>query len=98
MRPLFGGAMRVSLPEHEDATWLDVATFRQVPDNQEVLVKKSTDQSIIVELLEIPDDDNADLNTDNDGGDDNTGTGATGATGAGNLRGYRPPHRMTAAE
>ncbi|KAM3821845.1 ran guanine nucleotide release factor [Vipera latastei] len=45
---LFGGAFSARLPPGS----LDISEMRQVPDNQEVFVHPSTDQSIIVELLE----------------------------------------------
>ncbi|XP_048374363.1 ran guanine nucleotide release factor [Sphaerodactylus townsendi] len=55
-QPLFGGAFSAFLPPGS----LDVSEFRQVPDNQEVCVHPSTDQSIIMELLEyqagVPDE------------------------------------------
>nr|XP_056719838.1 ran guanine nucleotide release factor [Euleptes europaea] len=55
-RPLFGGAFSAFLPPGS----LDVSELRQVPDNQEVFVHPSTDQSIIMELLEyqagVPDE------------------------------------------
>ena len=47
-RDLFGGAMRTALPDR----FVDVSTFRQVPDNQEVFTDPSSEQSIIVEILE----------------------------------------------
>ncbi|XP_066484937.1 ran guanine nucleotide release factor [Tiliqua scincoides] len=53
---LFGGAFSAFLPPG----CLDVSELRQVPDNQEVFVHPSTDQSIIIELLEyqagVPDE------------------------------------------
>ncbi|XP_071946116.1 ran guanine nucleotide release factor-like [Antedon mediterranea] len=45
---LYGGAMTVMLPVNFE----DVSQIRQVPDNQEVFSHPSTDQSIIIELLE----------------------------------------------
>jgi hypothetical protein len=48
-RALFGGALAVALP----ARFVDVSAFRQVPDTQEVFSDAATDQSIIVELLEL---------------------------------------------
>ena len=48
-RALFGGAMGVALP----ARFADASVFRQVPDTQEVFVDGATDQSVIVELLEL---------------------------------------------
>nr|XP_016852799.1 PREDICTED: ran guanine nucleotide release factor [Anolis carolinensis] len=54
--PLFGGAFSVCLPPGS----IDVSEMRQVPDNQEVFVHPSTDQSLIIELLEyqagVPDE------------------------------------------
>ncbi|KAM6450104.1 ran guanine nucleotide release factor isoform 1-T1 [Liasis olivaceus] len=54
--PLFGGAFSARLPPGS----LDISEMRQVPDNQEVFVHPSTDQSIIMELLEyqagVPDE------------------------------------------
>jgi len=44
---LFGGNMKILLPS--DAQ--DVSDLRQVPDNQEVFVHVSTDQSLMIELL-----------------------------------------------
>uniref|UniRef100_A0A8D2LGI4 RAN guanine nucleotide release factor n=1 Tax=Varanus komodoensis TaxID=61221 RepID=A0A8D2LGI4_VARKO len=58
-RYLFGGAFSACLPPGS----LDISEMRQVPDNQEVFVHPSTDQSIIIELLEfqanVPDEDAA---------------------------------------
>lgn len=48
-RPLFGGAILTSVP-HEFA---DISQIREVPDNQEVFARADTDQSLIVELLEM---------------------------------------------
>jgi hypothetical protein len=48
-RPLFGGAITTSFP----STFLDASTLREVPDNQEVFVDMDTDQSVIVELLQL---------------------------------------------
>ncbi|XP_063302116.1 ran guanine nucleotide release factor [Pelobates fuscus] len=45
---LFGGAFSAVMPP----TIQDVSDMREIPDNQEVFVHTSTDQSIIVELLE----------------------------------------------
>lgn len=49
-RPLFGGAMFMAIP----ARFTDISQVRQVPDNQEVFADPSTDQSFIIEILEIP--------------------------------------------
>jgi len=48
-RQLFGGAILMNLPARFD----DVGTIRQVPDNQEVFSDPTTDQSVVVELLEL---------------------------------------------
>mmetsp|Transcript_1951 Transcript_1951/g.4279 ORF Transcript_1951/g.4279 Transcript_1951/m.4279 type:complete len:199 (-) Transcript_1951:88-684(-) len=50
-RELFGGAMSVRLGRE----FMDVSSFRQVPDNQEVFVHH-TNQSLIVEILELASD------------------------------------------
>nr|XP_012417179.1 PREDICTED: ran guanine nucleotide release factor isoform X2 [Odobenus rosmarus divergens] len=47
--PLFGGAFSASLPPGA----LDVSDLRPVPDNQEVFCHRVTDQSLVVELLEL---------------------------------------------
>jgi len=46
---LFGGNMKMLLPSGGQ----DVSDMRQVPDNQEVFVHNSTDQSIMIELLTL---------------------------------------------
>lgn len=54
-RKLFGGAMEFTCGEE----YIDASQFRQVPDNQEVLVRAEVGASVIVELLDrqtIPDD------------------------------------------
>jgi hypothetical protein len=51
-RDLFGGAMRCCMP----ARFVDVSTFRQVPDNQEVFSDEATGQSVIIEILEFVSD------------------------------------------
>lgn len=38
--------------------------FRQVPDNQEVLVRDDSDVSLIVEVLQLATDEGADENLD----------------------------------
>ncbi|KAL0993819.1 hypothetical protein UPYG_G00114340 [Umbra pygmaea] len=48
-RPLFGGALSATIPH--SAT--DISELREIPDNQEVFAHCHTDQSIIVELLEL---------------------------------------------
>jgi hypothetical protein len=65
MRELFGGAVECSLPD----TFVDVSTFRELPDSEEVLVESETDASLIVEILElqehIPDSQIAKFHFDN---------------------------------
>ncbi|EGG18397.1 Ran GTPase binding protein [Cavenderia fasciculata] len=45
---LYGGAMEIEIPTR----FIDVSQFRQVPDHQEVFVDETSDQSVIIELLE----------------------------------------------
>ncbi|XP_004857548.1 ran guanine nucleotide release factor isoform X1 [Heterocephalus glaber] len=47
--PLFGGAFSAIFPRGA----IDVSDLRPVPDNQEVFCHPRTDQSLIVELLEL---------------------------------------------
>ncbi|XP_029783196.1 ran guanine nucleotide release factor isoform X3 [Suricata suricatta] len=47
--PLFGGAFSATLPPGA----IDVSDLRPVPNNQEVFCHSVTDQSLIVELLEL---------------------------------------------
>ena len=49
-RGLFGGAIIVKVPKD----FKDVSQFRQVPDNQEVFVSSTSDETLIIELLETP--------------------------------------------
>ncbi|XP_070561997.1 ran guanine nucleotide release factor-like [Ptychodera flava] len=49
--PLFGGAMTIALPQGAN----DVSSVREIPDNQEVFTHPSTDQSIIIEIMEYQD-------------------------------------------
>ncbi|GMF10449.1 unnamed protein product [Phytophthora lilii] len=49
LRELFGGALSCEIPEG----FADVSSFRQVPDNQEVFANATTDQCVIVELLQF---------------------------------------------
>lgn len=51
-RGLFGGGMIVKVPKD----YKDVSQFRQVPDNQEVFVSNDSDETLIVELLETPEE------------------------------------------
>jgi len=46
-KDLFGGAITISLPD----SFEDISLIRQVPDHQEVFVDRSTEASLIVELL-----------------------------------------------
>lgn len=47
-RQLFGGALTAVLPK-----WAgDVSEFREIPDHQEVFIHPSTDQSVVIEILE----------------------------------------------
>ncbi|KAI8318386.1 Ran-interacting Mog1 protein, partial [Martensiomyces pterosporus] len=48
VRELYGGAMSMEIP----TGMVDISDFREVPDNQEVFANASTDQSIIIEILE----------------------------------------------
>jgi len=48
-RDLYGGAITISLPKR----FVDISTFRQVPDNQEVFSDVDTEQSVIIDLLEM---------------------------------------------
>uniref|UniRef100_A0A7N0RJV8 Ran guanine nucleotide release factor n=1 Tax=Kalanchoe fedtschenkoi TaxID=63787 RepID=A0A7N0RJV8_KALFE len=48
-RPLFGGSVSCSFP----LRFQDVSNIREVPDNQEVYVDPSRDESLIIELLEL---------------------------------------------
>jgi hypothetical protein len=54
-RDLFGGAITVSLPKG----FIDASDFRQVPDNQEVLVRDDSDVSLIIEVLQLATDEGA---------------------------------------
>lgn len=47
-RLLFGSAISILAP----LSFMDVSAFRQVPDNQEVMVDSASDDCVIVELLE----------------------------------------------
>ncbi|KND02003.1 uncharacterized protein SPPG_02509 [Spizellomyces punctatus DAOM BR117] len=51
-RELYGGAIVTDIP----ISFLDASDFREVPSNQEVFVDQNTDQSIIIELLELASD------------------------------------------
>ncbi|KAI8055162.1 hypothetical protein BDF22DRAFT_654081 [Syncephalis plumigaleata] len=46
---LFGGAIHAAIPKQ----FIDVSEIREVPDNQEVFADNETEESIIVELLEL---------------------------------------------
>lgn len=47
-RNLFGGAIVIDIPDR----FQDISEVREVPDNQEVFVDITTDESLIVELVE----------------------------------------------
>ncbi|KAI8897969.1 hypothetical protein BC833DRAFT_526417 [Globomyces pollinis-pini] len=46
---LFGGAITMPVP----STYMDASQIRQIPDNQEVYLDTESDNSLIVELLEL---------------------------------------------
>lgn len=48
VHPLFGGAISLTL----DGEYLDASLVRQVPDNQEVLLARDSDVSVILEVLQ----------------------------------------------
>lgn len=48
---LYGGAVELAVPPG----FLDASKIRQVPDNQEVFLSTASDDSIVVELLEMDD-------------------------------------------
>ncbi|KAI9477365.1 hypothetical protein LPJ78_001801 [Coemansia sp. RSA 989] len=48
LQNLYGGAMCIDMPNG----MADISNFREVPDNQEVFASTTTDQSVIVEILE----------------------------------------------
>ena len=48
IRTLFGGAFSCFIPNNA----LDASTIRTIPDNQEVFCHASTDQSLMVDILE----------------------------------------------
>merc|ERR1712039_808304 len=50
MRKLYGGAFEIGLPQR----FVDLSSFRLVPDHQEVWSDAHSDQSIIIELVEPP--------------------------------------------
>lgn len=49
VQKLFGGAFEISLPKR----FIDLSNFRLVPDHQEVWSDPHSDQSIIIELVEM---------------------------------------------
>lgn len=51
-RGLFGGGITIKVPNDFN----DVSKFRQVPDNQEVFVSSTSDETLIIELLETPEE------------------------------------------
>ncbi|KAJ2873221.1 hypothetical protein FB639_004238 [Coemansia asiatica] len=48
MVELFGGAIHMDVP----SSLVDVSQFREIPDHQEVYASKTSDQNLIVEILE----------------------------------------------
>lgn len=52
VQPLFGGALAMQIPSR----FTDVSDFRQLPNTQEVFADALTDQSIIVEILQLADE------------------------------------------
>ncbi|KAK5580505.1 hypothetical protein RB653_000525 [Dictyostelium firmibasis] len=50
-RQLYGGAIEIDIPKR----FVDVTTYRHVPDHQELFSDEKTDQSVIIELNEIQD-------------------------------------------
>jgi len=48
-RDLFGGNMKILLPQKHT----DVSVIRDIPDNQEVFTHETTDQCIIIEILQF---------------------------------------------
>jgi len=50
-RELYGGAMEIELPRR----FQDISDFREVPSHQEVYVDVTTDQSLVIELLDLAD-------------------------------------------
>jgi hypothetical protein len=73
-RPLFGGAIKASIPPHFlDARFppfllqLTGSNFRDVPDNQEVFVSNLSETSLIFDILErvdVPDNAAAEFHFD----------------------------------
>eukprot|EP00045_Choanoeca_perplexa_P003431 m.31132 g.31132 ORF g.31132 m.31132 type:complete len:193 (-) comp12037_c0_seq1:1555-2133(-) len=55
VKPLFGGALSCELPSR----FTDISAFRQLPDTQEVFADAVTDQSIIIEILELAEESEA---------------------------------------
>ncbi|KAI8919319.1 hypothetical protein PhCBS80983_g02128 [Powellomyces hirtus] len=51
-KDLYGGAMSMSIPQ----SFADVSMLREVPSNQEVFADQLSDQSIMIELLELASD------------------------------------------
>ena len=48
--PVFGGAMTCFIPENA----FDASKIRHIPDNQEVFLHKENNQSLIIDILEMP--------------------------------------------
>jgi hypothetical protein len=51
LRDLFGGAIKAKLPSNA----VDISDLREVPDNQEGFFNSTTNQSIIIDILEYVD-------------------------------------------
>lgn len=46
---IFGQSFELNIP----SSFVDVSSFRHVPDNQEVFVDEQTNQSIMIEIFEM---------------------------------------------
>ena len=58
--PLFGGALRMSIP----SSFVDISTLREIPDHQEAFSDKSSDRSLVVEVLQrVTDEDTQQFTT-----------------------------------
>lgn len=57
MTKLFGGAIECHIPP----SYMDISKLREVPDNQEVFADEHSDVSLIVEILQVPEDDDTPL-------------------------------------
>ncbi|KAN0012410.1 hypothetical protein ACTFIU_007711 [Dictyostelium citrinum] len=50
-RQLYGGAIEIDIPKR----FIDVTSYRHIPDHQELFSDEKSDQSVIIELNEIQD-------------------------------------------